>query len=121
MLAEDYIAKLNYICSEPDNEKREAVSKQLLAEISSADFLTTVQSVFSSSTISDGLKLVTAALLKQFVKDNVKKMTFDDSSKLIDLIMKLACTETRNLKVIEELAESIKLLIIRANSKRLLT
>lgn len=117
MQVEEYIAKLKYICSEPDNEKRDEVSKQLLADISSTEFLATLQAVFSTNIIDSGIKLVTASLLKQFVKDNVKKMTFEDSCKIVDLVFKLACSDTTTVDAKDELAISLKFLIIRANSR----
>lgn len=116
MQVDEYIAKLKYICSEPDNDKREEVSKQLLSDISSADFLNTVKTVFAMGTIEAGIKVVTGHLMKQFVRDNVKKMTFEDSTKLIDLVMTIICSSSTNIEAKDELAGCFKLLITRANS-----
>lgn len=118
MQVEDYLAKLKYICTEADNEKRDQVSADLLSQITSTHFLTILKAIYGSQAdIYDaGTKIVTAALLKQFVKDNCKRFAYEDTTKLIDLILQLIWSNRSTVEMKEELGDSIKLIIIRANS-----
>lgn len=64
-----------------------------------------------------GTKIVTASLLKQYVKANCKVMHYDDSQKLCDLVLHLVWSSKTDLDTKEVLAESIKLVIIKSPSK----
>lgn len=64
-----------------------------------------------------GTKLVTASLLKQYVKSRCKKIDSEQTQKLCGVIIRLICSSRSTLDTKEVLASSLKVMINKAHSR----
>lgn len=88
-----------------------------MAQINSASFIKILRHIFEDreGKFDKAIRIVTASLLKQFVKANAMRMSFDDAIQLLNLVLELSCNENSTIDEKEVLCESIKLSIIRSS------
>lgn len=120
---ESYLEKLKVICSEPDDQKRADYSKKLVDQIESEQFLEICTGIFLDTVgmIDNGIKIVTASLLKNFSKSKTAGMEFERILKYLAKVMEFMCHPKVGLDVKETLGECIKNVLLKSNSRQILT
>lgn len=124
----DYIKKIQFLASEPNDIFRDAVSNELIQSIESEQFVLLAMSIFSGKELGkeansqqipnpEALKIITASLLKDFIKASVKSMDYEKQLSLYSSLHQIMCLSSTTIETKEALAECVKLGVLRASSK----